>query len=157
MIDLINRNNDTINSADVKSLMRRKFVRIILGKREYCFRISQVLAVLDDEKIMIELNGKFDEDDHVFGTMKYKDGTIPVVDLANNYYPIERNKRGKCTVVICDVISDGLLMPLGIMVSCLEEIIEAGMTEIGEEMLIHNNKKKRLHEPRNNRLYQADQ
>ncbi len=132
MVDVIRKDDDSIADTDIQSVLRRKFLRIKLGKREYCFRILHVLEILDGKNCILEVRPGFKDYENLYGRMHYDDGVIPVFDLGEYFSHGEQAANEKCYVIIMDVISNGFILQLGVMVHDVQDIMHAVMSEIGD-------------------------
>jgi len=135
MVEITCSEFNTITEAEIKSVLRRKFLRIRLGERVYCFRILQVKEILDGKNCVLEVKQGFEDYENVYGFMRYDEERIPIFDLDYEYTPGESRNFACSSVIIMDVISDGFILQLGVLVDRVYDILHAIMSEISEKIL----------------------
>ncbi len=139
MVEIIGKEIGTLTEIEVKSVLRRKFLRIRLGRREYCFRILQVKDVINGANCTLKMNKGFNDYENVYGFMNYEDESIPVFDLEYSYKTDEQIVCENKSVVMMDVLSNGFILQLGVMVNRIQDIIHAAMSEMSEDIFFGKN------------------
>ncbi len=134
MVEITGNEIDTLTETEVKSVMRRKFLRIRMSERVYCFRIMQVKEILDGKNCEMEVKHGFNDYENVYGFMQYEDERIPVFNLDNEHSPMGSINFESTSVLVMDVLSNGFILQLGILVNRIYDIFHAIMSELGEDM-----------------------
>ncbi len=138
MVDIFRNDSGSLSVTEVKSVLKRKFLRIRLGKREYCFRILQVKDVVNGDRCTLEVKKEFKDYENIYGFLFYEDEYIPVFDLKYSYAVDGEIVSENNSVVIMDVLSDGFILQLGVIVNQIHDIIHVAMSEMSENLFFRN-------------------
>ena len=135
MIGTIEQIFEIMTKSEINSMLKSKFVRIRLGKRNYCFRVLLVREIFEGETSTSEImkDQKGYRKRAIF--IKYNNRLMPVIDLRNNHDPETSYTKERSMVIVVDAIGEGLLLQFGIQVNNVNDIINSVMSEISEEMI----------------------
>jgi chemotaxis signal transduction protein len=134
MVKEIHKRTKDEGAISFKLALSRKFLRVRLGRQQYCFRVADVKEIVDATDAMLEVRQGFDEFENLYGFMSYEGERIPVVDLYSAFEPVEPSDFATWYVVILDVVTSGFVLQLGIMTANLHDLLDASMAEMGESL-----------------------
>ena len=135
MIETIEQIFETMTKSEINSMLKSKFVRIRVGKREYCFRVLMIREIFEGETRTSEImkDQKGYRKRAIF--IKYNTRLLPVIDLRNNHNLEISYTKERSIVIVVDAISNGMILQFGIQVNNVNDIINSVMSEISEEMI----------------------
>lgn len=135
MVEATEQIFEIMTKSEINSMLKSKFLRIRLGKRDYCFRVLLVREIFEGETSTSEImkDQKGYRKRALF--VKYNNSLLPVIDLRNNHESVTSYTKERSMVIAVDAISDGLLLQFGIQVNNVNDIINSVMSEISEELI----------------------
>jgi chemotaxis signal transduction protein len=136
MIETFEPKNSILTRLEIDSKLRSKFLAVTLHKEKYCFRIVTVKEIIEGMEDFVQEGDIHNE--NIFCLLEYKGAIVPVFDFREFNEPIYINSDYKCYTLICDVIGDGLLFKIGLLVTDIKVVFNALINEINEDIIFES-------------------
>lgn len=133
MVEEIKQRQNFMTNLEINTRLKRKLVRIKLGKREYCFRILRVREIINRMVNLLEINKGLKGYKNVVGLINYDECLIPVIDFRNSSESVLSHAYENCLIIVIDVIVNGFILQFGIMVNNMSEILYSVINGISED------------------------
>jgi chemotaxis signal transduction protein len=132
-IDTFEPGNSILTRLEIDTKLRSKFLAVTLHKEKYCFRIVAVKEIIEGIEDFVQEDDIHNE--NIFCLLEYKGVIIPVFDFRGLDESLYQDLTCKCYTLICDVIGDGLLFKIGILVTDIKVVFNALINEINEDII----------------------